>query len=249
MMNSPTRLAFSMYLLSSKCKVASEAAMHTGFPPNVEACAPGFVHHALTRNDRAQWHPGCNALRRADYVRLNPWRMVHRPPLPSAAHSRLYFVGYQHDSVLSANLLQTLQKLRWRQNVAALTFDRLDKNPRDLHHHAGVQAVADAHAAAVVDAHSRGTSDRAGAVRLRGAGADEPVLLSGRCAASLGRVTRQVTCSPWQMTPGIATRYDVCCITQADSPAHPPACWFPRLEGRGSIDLHERLGTVKERAS
>ena len=40
MMYSPMRLALAIYFDSSRSSVASEAAMHTGFPPKVEACAP-----------------------------------------------------------------------------------------------------------------------------------------------------------------------------------------------------------------
>ena len=38
--------AFSMYSLSIRSMVASAAARHTGFPPNVVPCEPGF--HRIT---------------------------------------------------------------------------------------------------------------------------------------------------------------------------------------------------------
>ena len=38
-----------MYFDSSNSIVASAAAMHTGFPPNVDACAPGFQFITLSR--------------------------------------------------------------------------------------------------------------------------------------------------------------------------------------------------------
>ena len=40
--NSPICAAFAMYSCSSSAIVASDAAIATGLPPNVEACAPGF---------------------------------------------------------------------------------------------------------------------------------------------------------------------------------------------------------------
>src|SRR6267143_819387 len=42
------RRAFSMYSLSIRSMVTSAAAMHTGFPPNVVPCEPGFQRIALS---------------------------------------------------------------------------------------------------------------------------------------------------------------------------------------------------------
>src|SRR5260370_11572755 len=58
--------------------------------------------------------------------------MIHFPPLAFAALSRLPFIRHQHDSVFSADPLQTLEEFRRSQDVTALALNWLDKNPRDL---------------------------------------------------------------------------------------------------------------------
>ena len=127
-MNSPIRAAFAMASRSSTPMVASEAAMATGLPPKVDACAPGFqsITSAL-RDHRAQRHPGRNSFRHADDIRLNS-SVIHGPPFSRAPHARLHFVRNQQNSVLAAQAFQALQKLRRRRNVSAFSLNWLDED-------------------------------------------------------------------------------------------------------------------------
>ena len=67
------------------------------------------VHDAGWRKERAERHAAGNAFRAADDVWLYAGELM-RPPLSSAAHAGLDFVGDEHDAVLAANALKLLQE-------------------------------------------------------------------------------------------------------------------------------------------
>jgi len=97
-------MAFSLYSLSINSMVASAAAMHTGFPPNVVPCAPGFQRITLSL---AMMAPSGMPLA----MPFAQQRMSGSIPACSEAHhcrcghARLHFVHDEHDAVLSADAL------------------------------------------------------------------------------------------------------------------------------------------------
>src|SRR5579864_7783958 len=56
--------------------------------------------------------------------------MLDRPPLSRTPDPALHFIDDQHDAVPIADSPQFLHEDRWRNHIAALTLDRLDKNCR-----------------------------------------------------------------------------------------------------------------------
>src|SRR5580700_1221743 len=104
--------------------------MQTGLPPKVDACA---------RDHGAERHPRGDTLRGADNVWLDTG-VIASPPLACASHAGLHFIGHEHDAVLAADALQTLQELRGSGQVATFTLNRLDENSSDF---VGIHATAE----------------------------------------------------------------------------------------------------------
>ena len=140
MMNSPMRAALAMYFSSSKPIVASEAAMQTGLPPNVEACAPGFQSITLPRAIIALSGMPDAIPFAVQMISGSIPACSDSPPFAGAAHAGLHFVRDEQYSVFAADALQALQEFRRRRQIAAFALNRLDEDSGDFF---GIDAAAE----------------------------------------------------------------------------------------------------------
>ncbi len=89
------------------------------------------AHHALSCDDRAEWHAARNTLSGTKNVRFDSG-VFTGPPLPGTSHTRLHFVHDEQDAVLPADALQFLQKELRCGHVPAFALNGLNDDARDV---------------------------------------------------------------------------------------------------------------------
>src|SRR5437762_2077999 len=143
------RRAVSTSYSSTTSGGASRGAAH-GIATKRRTVRTGLpLHDRFFGDDRADRHSTSQPLRGQQNIRLNPF-VFTRPHLPGAAHAALHLVADEQDAVAIADRAQVLQVARRRDDVAALSLDRLDENRRDAvgRHLLGEQLLFDPRRAA-----------------------------------------------------------------------------------------------------
>ena len=128
----PMRAALAISSSSSSSMVASAAEIQTGFPPKVDACAPGFqlmISARATVADRGMplAIPLASVTISGDGIEV-----LGREHLSGPAHPALDLIEDQQDVMPLCERLQFLKKALGRNDIPALALDGLDENGGDF---------------------------------------------------------------------------------------------------------------------